>query len=156
MIINDIGFKAARTGSSRHLLPYLAFQIFQLSFLGLQEGLRLFKDLQVLILIVPCSLNVLLEFLQPTNTSSTRPDLKWGWTPRAVFHHEPLKPDTGCTYSPVSTSFFLFRLWKSESFAATTLFISFKISSCSILCCSKSFVSAWSNLKHTALFSKAP
>lgn len=62
------------------------------------------------------------------------------------------KPGRGRTYSSVSFSFFLFKHWKSESFAATTLFISFKISSCSVLCCSKSCVSACNNLKHIALF----
>jgi hypothetical protein len=46
-------------------LPYLAFQLFQLSSLGLKEGLRFLKDLKVVILIAFCCLNVSLQVLKP-------------------------------------------------------------------------------------------
>ena len=131
---------------------YLAPQLVQLRSLGLQEGLRLSQDLQVVILRARCRLDVFLQLLQPTSTSSTRANRQGDRAPGAPAQHKPTKPGRGRTYSSVSFSFFVFKHWKSESFAATTLFISFKISSCSVLCCSKSFVSACNNLKHIALF----
>lgn len=51
---------------SMGLLPYLASQLFQLCSAGLQEGLRLFKHLQMMILSAFCSLDVFLQLLQPT------------------------------------------------------------------------------------------
>lgn len=101
-----------------------------------------------MILIAFCGLDDFLQFLQPTKHKIIE-QIQMETDPQSVYQHKLLKPHRGrSTYSSVSFSFFLFRHWKSESFAATTLFISSKIPSCSILCCSKSFVSAWINLKH--------
>lgn len=152
-----VGFKSTWTGFSRRLLPYLAFQLLQLCSLGLQKALGLFKDLQVVILIAFRSLNVFLQFLQPTKHAVLE-QIQRETQPQEPFSStSPSKPYRGrSTYSSVSFSFFLFRQWKSEFFVAITLFISFKISSCSILCCSNSVVSAWSNLKHILLFPQDP
>lgn len=133
-------------------LTYLALQLVQLRSLGLQEGLRLFQDLQVMILSAFCCLDVFLQLLQPTNASRTRANRQGDRAPRASSSASPTKPGRGHTYSSVSLSFFLFKHWKSESLATTTLLISFKISSCSILRCSKPLVSACNNLRHIALF----
>lgn len=54
----ELAFKA--------LLPYLALQLTQLCSLGLQEGLRLPQDLQVMTLSALCGLDVFLQLLQPT------------------------------------------------------------------------------------------
>lgn len=134
------------------LLLYLAFQCFQLSPLGLKKTLRSFKDLQVVILTVFCHLDASLQTLKPTEHNSTSATSE-GARSSQLLQKAPPGPcqssftPIGLTHSSVSFPFFWFRHWKSASLAATTLFISFKISSCLILCCSKSSASAWSNLQ---------
>ena len=55
---HELVFKAAAA--------YLAPQLVQLRSLGMQEGLRLSQDLQVVILSAHCRLDVFLQLLQPT------------------------------------------------------------------------------------------
>lgn len=100
------------------------------------------------ILIAFCYLDVSLQTLKPTKQGSTLAASKGAWHPQLLWPPPPSwGPSEAFTHSSVSFSFFSFRHWKSASLAATTLFISFKISSCLILCCSKSSASAWSSLQ---------